>query len=177
MIEVVLVNERDEPVGLMEKMAAHRSPHLHRAFSVFLFTAQGEMLLQQRAFSKYHSGGLWTNACCSHPYPGEEVKAAADRRLKEEMGIEAALVKAFHFVYKADFDNGLHEHEFDHVFIGEYEGPVYPNEQEVVAYCYKSLPEIKEEVKLYPGRYTEWFKIALPFLERHLNGLQVSAIS
>ncbi len=153
----------------MEKMEAHRSPHLHRAFSVFLFDDKQRMLLQQRAHSKYHSGGLWTNTCCSHPYPGEAVDVAAARRLQEEMGIEASISKAFDFVYKADFDNGLYEHEFDHVFVGTYNGEVQPDPNEVAAYCYKSLAEINADMELSADKYTAWFKIALPLLEAHLQ--------
>ena len=108
----------------MEKMEAHKKGLLHRAFSVFIFNGKGEMLLQQRALNKYHSGGLWTNACCSHPMPGEKTEDAADRRLKEELGFETPLEKIFDFVYKAEFDNGLTEYEFDHVFAGEYEGEI-----------------------------------------------------
>ena len=155
--EVVLVNEQDEPVGTMEKLAAHRHPHLHRAFSVFLFDRKDRLLLQQRAHSKYHSGGLWTNTCCSHPYPGEAVEAAAGRRLREEMGIETSLRKAFHFTYQAEFDNGLWEHEFDHVFIGRYEGAIAPDPDEVATWCYKSLAEIRSDLELAGHQYTAWF--------------------
>lgn len=114
MEKVILVNEQDEVLGVMEKMEAHEKALLHRAFSVFIFNDKHELLLQQRAFSKYHSGGLWTNTCCSHPRPGESTEAAAIRRLKEEMGFTANLEKAFSFTYKAHFENGLTEHEFDH---------------------------------------------------------------
>src|ERR1700712_4649445 len=114
--DVILVNELDEPTGKMEKMEAHRKALLHRAFSVFIFNAKGEMLLQRRSSHKYHSAGLWTNACCSHPFPGEDVKDAALRRLQEELGFTTPLEKAFDFIYKAAFDNGLTEYEFDHVF-------------------------------------------------------------
>src|ERR1044071_5474301 len=120
MEEVILVNEHDEQIGTMEKMEAHRKAMLHRAFSVFVFSARKEMLLQQRAFTKYHSGGLWTNACCSHPMPGEKTEDAAKRRLMEEMGFKALIKEIFDFTYKAEFNNGLIEYEFDHVFAGEY---------------------------------------------------------
>lgn len=165
---VVLVNEQDEAIGTMEKMEAHRKPHLHRAFSIFLFDNKGRMLLQQRALKKYHSGGLWTNACCSHPYPGEAVEQAAARRLKEELGIETPLTRAFAFTYLAEFDNGLVEHEFDHVFTGTYAGHLEPNPDEVANYCYKSLDDLKEEVASHPHLFTPWFKIALPKLEAHM---------
>lgn len=166
---VVLVNEADEQVGTMEKMEAHRSPHLHRAFSIFLFNRHGEMLLQRRAITKYHSGGLWTNTCCSHPFENEPVPEAAIRRLNEELGITATLEKAFHFTYQAEFENGLFEHEFDHVFVGQYDGKVFPNPHEVADYCYKSIREIKSDLLIAPASYTPWFKIALPFLENYLQ--------
>src|SRR5690349_15951298 len=123
-MEVILVDENDKAVGSAEKMKAHVKGMLHRAFSVFIFNTKGEMLLQQRALNKYHSGGLWTNACCSHPSPGEEIAASAVKRLSEELGFQTTIEKAFEFLYKADFDNGLTEHEFDHVFIGHYDGDI-----------------------------------------------------
>ena len=169
MEEVILVNEFDEVTGTMEKLEAHRKPILHRAFSVFLFNDQHKMLLQQRAHTKYHSGGLWTNACCSHPRPGEATLTAASRRIKEELGIDTRIDFAFHFIYQAGFENGLHEYEFDHVFIGNFNGRLKPNPSEVAAYCYKSVQEIKNDLLIKPHLYTEWFKIALPKLEAYLN--------
>lgn len=163
--EVILVNEHDEATGAMEKMEAHRKGVLHRAFSIFIFNSKGEMLLQQRAFSKYHSGGLWTNACCSHPLPGEETKNAAARRLKEELGFETTVKKIFDFIYKAEFDNGLTEHEFDHVFTGEYEGVINLNKDEVNDYCYKKIGEIKHSLQTHPQKYTAWFHLAFPKIE------------
>ena len=169
---VVLVNEHDEPIGTMEKMAAHQSAILHLAFSVFLFDAQGQMLLQKRAIGKYHSGGLWTNTCCSHPYPGEDTAEAAHRRLAEEMGITAVtLEKAFHFTYTASFSNGLVECEFDHVFCGQYEGPIVPNPAEVDDYRFESLPRLLAQVQQHPHLFTPWFLIALPQLQHHLPQL------
>jgi isopentenyl-diphosphate delta-isomerase len=162
MENVILVNERDEEIGTMEKMSAHEEGVLHRAISIFIFNEKGEMLLQQRASKKYHSGGLWTNACCSHPRPGEETEAAAVRRLKEELGFETSLNKVFDFVYKTSFDNGLIEYEFDHVFIGNYNGIISPNVNEVKDYCYKSLEEIESSLQTHPHKYTVWFKIAFP---------------
>jgi isopentenyl-diphosphate Delta-isomerase len=162
MEEVILVNGQDEPVGTMEKMAAHYEAVLHRAFSVFLFNDKGEMLLQQRAKQKYHSGGLWTNACCSHPRPGEETIDAASRRLNEEMGIRTQLQKIFDFTYKAAFDNGLTEHEYDHVFTGNYGGEIKPNKDEVQDYCYKTMEEIRTTLQSHPHKYTAWFHIAFP---------------
>ncbi|NCU02751.1 MAG: isopentenyl-diphosphate Delta-isomerase [Chitinophagaceae bacterium] len=169
MHEVILVNESDEVIGSMEKMEAHEKALLHRAFSVFLFDKEGNMLLQKRAASKYHSPSLWTNACCSHPMPGEETKDAALRRLKEELGFTTTINKAFHFTYKAVFDNGLTEHEFDHVFVGEYDGNMQLNPEEVSEVCYKPVAVINEEIAHNAGSYTAWFKIALPLLEEWLQ--------
>lgn len=160
--EVILVNEKDEPVGSMEKMEAHRKAVLHRAFSVFIFNSKGEMLLQQRAVNKYHSGGLWTNACCSHPAPGEKVSDAARRRLKEEMGFTTSLEKIFEFVYQSKFDNGLTEHEYDHVFTGTYDGQIVPNPNEAKDFCYKRLDDIQLSLTSHPEKYTAWFHIAFP---------------
>lgn len=164
--EVVLVNALDEPVGQMEKMEAHRQGLLHRAFSVFIFNSRGEMLLQQRAARKYHSGGLWTNACCSHPYPGEPTLSAALRRLEEEMGFQTPLSKIFDFTYITHFDNGLTEHEFDHVFTGTYNGVIRFNPEEVQDFCYKSLEEISSSLQSHPGKYTSWFHIAFPRVQQ-----------
>ena len=169
MQEVILVNEQDEPVGTMGKMEAHERAILHRAFSVFIFNSKGEMLLQQRAAKKYHSAGLWTNACCSHPNPGEETIAAAKRRLYEELGFTAALKKAFHFTYKAHFENGLTEHEYDHVFTGLYEGEIKPNTEEVNEYCYKTMEDIQHSLETHPQKYTAWFNIAFPQLINWMN--------
>jgi isopentenyl-diphosphate delta-isomerase len=167
-MDVILVDENDEQIGTMEKMEVHQKALLHRAFSVFIFNDKGEILLQKRANKKYHSGGLWTNACCSHPGPGEETLAAAEHRLQEEMGFNAALKKAFDFIYKTPFDNGLTEYEFDHVFIGTYNGDIAPNADEVSDYCYKSVEEIKNSIGSHPQKYTEWFKIAFPKMEEYL---------
>ncbi len=168
-MEVILVDEQDTPVGTMGKLEAHEKALLHRAFSIFVFDKEGSLLLQQRAAGKYHSGGLWTNTCCSHPKPGETTPEAANKRLQEEMGFTTPLTPAFSFLYKAAFDNGLTEHEYDHVFIGYYDGPVHPDPGEVSDYCYQSLPAIKQNMLANPGLYTEWFKIALPKLESYLE--------
>jgi isopentenyl-diphosphate Delta-isomerase len=158
---VILVDENDNQVGLMEKMEAHEKGLLHRAFSVFLFNSKGEMLLHQRAISKYHSGGLWTNACCSHPRDKESTIDAAHRRLEEEMGFDCEIKEVFHFTYKSALDNELTEHELDHVFIGEYEGEINPNPEEVESYKYISIPELTKDIEENPQNYTEWFKICL----------------
>jgi isopentenyl-diphosphate delta-isomerase len=162
MEEVILVNEQDEQVGSMEKMEAHRKGILHRAFSVFIFNDRNEMLLQQRAITKYHSGGLWTNACCSHPRLREETEVAALRRLHEELGFTTSLTKIFDFHYNASFDNGLTEHEFDHVYVGTYTGKIKPNPAEVQDYCYKKIEEITATIQSHPHKYTAWFCIAFP---------------
>ena len=169
MMQVILVDENDRPVGTSEKIQAHLDGLLHRAFSIFIFNEKGEMLLQQRALDKYHSGGLWTNACCSHPAPGEETKAAAVRRLQEEMGFQTPIEKIFDFVYKADFDNGLTEHEFDHVFAGQYNGTFNFNKAEVADTCYKSISEINQSLQTHSAKYTAWFHIAFPKIEEWWN--------
>jgi len=169
MEEVILVDEQDNPLGTMEKMAAHEQALLHRAFSVFLFNSKGEMLLQKRALTKYHSGGLWTNACCSHPRPGETNLEAASRRTREELGIEPDIKPAFAFTYKAEFDNGLTEHEFDHVFVGSYEGPIHPDPEEVADYCYLPISEIRARMASDPHHFTEWFKIAFDEVSEHFH--------
>jgi isopentenyl-diphosphate delta-isomerase len=163
--QVILVDDSDKAVGAIEKMEAHKEGLLHRAFSVFIFNSRGEMLLQRRALNKYHSGGLWTNSCCSHPQPGEETYGAAARRLQEEMGFVTVLEKIFDFVYKVDFDNGLTEHEFDHVFAGEYEGPIDFNPDEVMDYCYKSMDEIRSDLRDQSTKFTVWFRLAFPKIE------------
>lgn len=149
----------------MEKIEAHHKGMLHRAFSIFIFNSKGEMLLQQRALTKYHSGGLWTNACCSHPNPGEETMDAAHRRLKEELGFQTPVNKIFDFVYKAEMENGLTEYEFDHVFAGEYEGEINFNPEEVQAVCYREIGEIKGSLQSHPQQYTTWFHLAFPKIE------------
>ena len=163
--KVILVDENDDMVGTMDKMEAHKQGLLHRAFSIFIFNSKGEMLLQQRSLTKYHSGGLWTNACCSHPMPGEKTQDAAQRRLMEELGFETPIEKIFDFTYKADFHNGLTEHEFDHVFAGEYEGELDSNPDEVNDFVYKEVSAIKNEMQTEPQKFTAWFHIAFPKIE------------
>jgi isopentenyl-diphosphate delta-isomerase len=159
---VILVDPHDRQIGVEEKQKVHQEGKLHRAFSIFIFNQNGEMLLQKRARHKYHSGGLWTNACCSHPRPGEPVEQAASRRLKEEMGFDCALKKAFHFIYKAELDRSVIEHEFDHVFVGKYDGEIRPDPNEVVDYRWLGIDTLKEDVALAPENYTVWFKLVLP---------------
>lgn len=167
--EVILVDENDTAIGHAEKMLAHRQGLLHRAFSIFIFTSDGKMLLQQRALTKYHSGGLWTNACCSHPLPGEDTHIAAIRRLKEELGIETEIKKVFDFIYTASFGNGLVENEFDHVFAGIYNGPTRLNAAEVMDTCYKSMAGIKNDLQNYPHLFTAWFHLAFTKIETWWN--------
>lgn len=158
---VVLVNENDVEIGLMPKLEAHEKGLLHRAFSIFLFNTKGEMLLQQRAFGKYHSEGLWSNTCCSHPFPEEDTSDAAARRLKEEMGIDATLHFLYSFQYEAGLDNGLTEHELDHVFWGITDVEPVINPEEVLDYKYISEAQLREDMAKNPSNYTEWFKICL----------------
>lgn len=166
--EIILVNEKDEPIGVMEKIEAHKKGLLHRAFSIFIFNRNGEMLLQQRALNKYHSAGLWSNACCSHPRPGEDLEEAAHRRLKEEMGFDTRLEKIFDFVYEVKFDNGLTEHEFDHVFAGIYDGPVHYHKEEVMDVRFSSIEMVRDSLENEPVKYTEWFRLAFPKLREIL---------
>jgi len=166
---VVLVDKEDVPIGAMEKMEAHEKGLLHRAFSVFIFNTAGEMLIHKRALSKYHSGGLWTNACCSHPRVGETTLQAAHRRLMEEMGFDTPLEEVFSFTYQSPLDKGMIEYEFDHVLIGTYEGPFNLNPEEVAEAKYVSLKTLVEEVQNNSDHYTVWFKIALERVCDHLN--------
>lgn len=167
---VVLVDTHDRECGECEKLEAHKRGLLHRAFSIFLFDAKGRMLLQQRALAKYHSPGLWTNACCSHPRPGETIHHAAQRRLIEELGLTAPIKTAFSFIYRADVGQGLIEHEFDHVLIGTYEGALdHINPHEVNAYRWQDIESLKEETANHPDRFTVWFLIALPKVLAYQN--------
>ena len=169
MTEVVLVNEADEPTGTMEKMEVHQKGLLHRAFSIFIFNSKGEMLLQQRAANKYHNAELWTNACCSHPAPGEKILMAATKRLQEEIGFTTSLQKAFDFTYNASFENGLTEHEFDHVFVGNYDGEIIANPNEVKDYCYKTMDEVESSIQSHSQKFTPWFKIAFPKIKEYIS--------
>ena len=157
--QVILVNDQDQVIGSMGKQAAHEEGALHRAISVLLFNKKGEWLIHQRNPAKYHSGGLWTNTCCSHPSPGEEPLPAAKRRLKEEMGIEVELQPAFQFKYLAKFDNGLTEHEYDHVFFGEFEGKPWPDPDEVSDWKWISWKDLEFDLEVHPEKYTVWFHL------------------
>lgn len=156
---IILVNENDEQIGIMAKLEAHEKAMLHRAFSVFIFNSKGEVLMQQRAEHKYHSGGLWTNTCCSHPFPGENTLEAANRRLMEEMGLKTTLNFVFKFQYKAVVDNELTEHEVDHVFVGKSDEIPLVNPSEVASYKYMTIQQIQEDITSSPDNYTVWFRI------------------
>lgn len=159
---VVLVDENDAPLGTMEKMEAHRDGgHLHRAFSVIVFSPRGEIMLQRRAATKYHSQSLWTNTCCSHPAPGEATLEAAHRRLREEMGFDVPLQEVFSFVYRAGLDTGLTEYEYDHVLVGEFSGEPLCNPQEVDDWRWISPEELKADMEASPQKYSAWFKIII----------------
>ena len=167
--QLILVDEYDNECGFMDKMEVHEKGLLHRAFSIFIFNPKGEMLLQLRAPYKYHSGGLWSNACCSHPQQGETTMGAARRRLIEEMGIDTPLEKVFDFIYRYDFNNGLTEHEFDHVFAGVYGERICKNNEEVMDYCYKDIQEIRHSLETHPQKYSAWFHLAFPGIENWWN--------
>ena len=158
---IILVDENDKEIGIDEKIKVHREGKLHRAFSIFVFNSKGELLLQKRAKTKYHSGGLWTNTCCSHPRAGESLGKNVHRRLKEEMGFDCELKEIFSFTYHATFDNHLIEHEYDHVFIGKFDGEPAPNPEEVDHWKWMDMEELKAEVQKNPDNYTYWFKTAI----------------
>lgn len=168
---VILVNQNDEQIGLMPKMEAHQKAVLHRAFSVFVLNDKNEIMLQQRAHQKYHSPLLWTNTCCSHQRDGETNIQAGTRRLFEEMGFETGLKELFHFIYKAPFENGLTEHELDHVMIGYYNDEPKINPDEVESWKWMSIEDVAKDIQLQPEIYTVWFKIIFDefyhFLENH----------
>jgi isopentenyl-diphosphate delta-isomerase len=166
---VVLVDSHDHEIGTMEKMEAHEKGLLHRAFSVFLFNSKGEMLIHQRALSKYHSPGLWTNACCSHPAPNESILDAAKRRMIEEIGIQTELSQAFSFEYREQFDNSLIEHELDHVLVGYTDEFPVINTNEVESFRWISIDSLMQEIKVSSEQFTVWFKI---ILNQHFDKLK-----
>jgi isopentenyl-diphosphate delta-isomerase len=166
---VILVDSQDNELGVMEKLEAHEKGILHRAFSIFLFNSKGEMLIQQRALSKYHSPGLWTNACCSHPAPAETILDAGKRRLQEELGLSTVLVDAFKFEYRETFDNALTEHELDHVLVGYTDDSPILNSDEAKDYRWVDLSDLPVEISLNPELFTVWFKI---ILTEHIEKLQ-----
>lgn len=172
MESVVLVDENDHQIGTMEKQAAHIEPHLHRAFSIFIFNSKGELLMQQRALSKYHSPGLWTNTCCSHPRVGETLEEATARRLMEEMGMSCEMHEVYTFIYKAPVGQGLTEHELDHVWIGQSDIVPVINREEVESWKYMSLEDLSNDIQRHPELYTEWFKITFEEMTQHAELLQ-----
>lgn len=167
--EVILVNENDEQVGTMPKLEAHEKAALHRAFSIFILNDKNEVMLQQRAAHKYHSPLLWTNTCCSHQRVGESNIQAGTRRLQEEMGFVTEIKELFHFIYKAPFDNGLTEHELDHVMIGHSNQEPQVNEDEVASWKWMSTEDIKNDISNKPDLYTEWFKIIFQKFDHYLE--------
>ncbi|MEL0456889.1 isopentenyl-diphosphate Delta-isomerase [Flavobacteriaceae bacterium SZ-1-7] len=167
--KVILVNENDEQIGLMPKLEAHEKALLHRAFSVFVFNDQNELMLQQRAWDKYHSPGLWTNTCCSHQREGETNIEAGKRRLREEMGFVVDLQESISFIYKAPFDNGLTEHEYDHILLGKYNGEPAINPDEVANWKWMSLEAVKDDISSNPDLYTAWFKVIFDKFYQHIN--------
>jgi isopentenyl-diphosphate delta-isomerase len=167
---VILVDERDNEIGTAEKLRAHREARLHRAFSVFLFNSAGQVLLQRRAGAKYHSGGLWTNTCCSHPRPGEPTADAAQRRLREEMGLRCELEPTFTFIYRVELDDGLWEHELDHVFVGRTDQEPVPDPGEVEGWRWSEVDQVAREVEEHPERFTVWFRIAFAEVMARVGG-------
>lgn len=161
MERVILVDEHDRELGVSEKLAAHTAGRLHRAFSIFIFNSEGRLLLQRRAKAKYHSGGLWSNTCCGHPRPDESTRAAARRRLREEMNFDCELSAAFEFIYRAELANELVEHEYDHVFVGEFDGAFIPEASEVEDWKWTTPCELRRDVRERPEEYTYWLSVAL----------------
>ena len=167
--QVILVDKDDKQVGLMSKLEAHEKGVLHRAFSIFIFNSKYELLLQKRASSKYHSGGLWTNTCCSHPREGEDTLDAANRRLNEEMGIKTSLRKVYDFIYKAELDNQLTEHEFDHVFYGVFDNDPILNKDEAEDFKWVDMETLNNDIIKNEDNYTVWFKIAFEYFYNYLK--------
>ena len=167
--KVILVDKNDNQVGLMPKLEAHEKGVLHRAFSIFIFNSNYELLLQKRASSKYHSGGLWTNTCCSHPREGEDILDAANRRLDEEMGIKTSLRKVYDFIYKAELDNQLTEHEFDHVFYGVCDNDPILNKDEAEDFKWVDMETLNNDIIKNEDNYTVWFKIAFEYFYNYLK--------
>jgi isopentenyl-diphosphate delta-isomerase len=168
---VILVDELDNETGVMEKMEVHKKAILHRAISVFIINSKGEWLLQRRAFNKYHSNGLWTNTCCSHPFPGESNIEAAHRRLREEMGLNAGLEEIFQFIYHEELDNELTEHELDHIFVGVTDKKPEINTSEVAEWKYIDFSKLIDDIEKSPENYTVWFKKIVSRVNQHINSM------
>ena len=158
--QLILVNENDEEIGFGEKLPVHQNAQLHRAFSIFVLNERDQLLLQRRAYHKYHSGGLWANTCCSHPIRGEKQEDTIHRRLQEEMGFDCELQHMFHFIYRAELDNDLTEYEYDHVYLGRFDGTPIPNPEEVVAWKWMNLHHIRSDIQENPDAYTYWIRQA-----------------
>lgn len=167
--QLILVNEEDDQTGTMDKLTVHQRGLLHRAFSVFIFNSNDELLLQQRADEKYHSSLLWSNTCCSHPVNGERITDTVKRRLEEEMGLKCNTYFAFRFIYKIPFENGLTEHEWDHVYFGQCDDLPVPNPGEVRDWKYISLEKLTNEISLNPEKFSGWLKICLPDVIKHFK--------
>ncbi len=172
---VILVDHQDNETGVQDKISVHQLALLHRAFSVFVFNSKEELILQQRADGKYHSPGLWTNTCCSHPKPGETTIDACNRRLSEEMGMSCDLEFSFSFMYKCKFTNGLTEHEFDHVYVGTSDDLPILNKAEVKDWKYINLSDLEKEIETQPEKFTEWLKICFPKLIKHTQSYQIKS--
>jgi isopentenyl-diphosphate Delta-isomerase len=170
--KVVTVNEQDEQLGTLDKLEAHQKGTLHRAFSIFILNKNNELLLQQRAATKYHSQNLWSNTCCSHPMPGEDTLEAAHRRLMEEMGFDCDLEFIFTLRYCSEVGNGLTENEMDHVYVGRYNGPVNANPEEVQNYRFISIEKLLQLSAAEPQKFTAWLHLALPKFAQHLKATQ-----
>jgi isopentenyl-diphosphate delta-isomerase len=171
---VILVDKKDNQIGVLEKLEAHKTGRLHRAFSIFIFNSKGQLLLQRRAKKKYHCGGLWTNTCCSHPRPGETIKGAAHRRLKEEMGFDCNLKEIHKFVYKTKFKNGLTENEYDHVLIGKFDDEPVVDREEAEDWEWTEPNSILEDIENNPEKYTFWFRFCLDeILTKVQNNLKI----
>lgn len=161
MEQVILVDENDNAIGTMEKMEAHRRGLLHRAFSILVFNSKGQLLLQKRSSKKYHSGGLWTNTCCSHPRPDENIENALRRKLKQEMGIDVTTQFSHKFIYRIDLENDLTEHEYDHVYVGRYDGEPQINHDEVEEWRFEDLSRLRAAIEKSPQDFTYWFKLII----------------
>jgi isopentenyl-diphosphate delta-isomerase len=175
--EVILVNENDEAIGVEEKLQTHLLGSLHRAFSIFIFNSAGQLRLQKRASTKYHSKGLWSNTCCGHPRPGESTGEASRRRLHEEMGFDCEVREVFEFIYHAELDNGLVEHEYDHVLVGRFDGKPNPSLDEVDDWKWVGLATLKLDMRQNPGDFTYWFKVSLDPLCKYIESPNAGALT
>ncbi len=173
---ILLVNENDEIIGAEEKMEVHKTGKLHRAFSIFVFNSENKLLIHKRAISKYHSGGLWTNTCCSHQRDGEELYDSIHRRLKEEMGFDCDLDEIFSLKYRAELDKELIEHEIDHVFIGEFDGEPILNPDEADEYAWVNLDDIVRQIREFPNKFTYWFKLLIDIVNKYVQTKEESNI-